>query len=74
MKSTFNLSDKVALVTGSSRGLGAAIAKKLAAHGAKIVINGFSSEQNAKQVTADIISEGGEAMYVMADVTSGGGV
>lgn len=72
-KSTFSLSGRVAVVTGSSRGLGAAIALKLAAHGAKVVVNGFSSEKNAQKVVDDILAQGGEAVVVMADVTSENG-
>ncbi len=65
------LQDKVAIVTGSSRGIGKAIALKLAAEGAKLVINyPFAGEaDNANQVVEQIEAEGGEAMALEADVT-----
>lgn len=62
------LNDKVALVTGSSRGIGAAIARLFAQEGAKVVVHG----RNAKAlsaVQAQIESAGGETMLVTADVT-----
>ncbi len=63
------LKDKVALVTGSSRGIGAAIARLLAFHGARVVVNYARSAEAAGSVAADIASRGGRAMLARADVT-----
>src|SRR5437764_2626905 len=62
------LSGKVALVTGGSRGIGAAIARRLAADGAKVVVNYARSAAAADQVVADIRKAGGDAVAVRADV------
>jgi 3-oxoacyl-[acyl-carrier protein] reductase len=64
------LNDKVALITGSSRGLGKAIALKLAAQGAKTVINYISNDQEAANVVQTILVSGGEALAVKADVSN----
>src|SRR6516162_10764557 len=58
---TYDLSGKVALVTGASRGLGAAIARKLAACGAKVAVNYFGSPDLAERVVANIRKSGGKA-------------
>lgn len=63
-----DLSQKVALVTGASRGLGAAIALKLAACGARTAINYFGSPQKARQVQDRIRQSGGTAEVFRADV------
>src|SRR5690242_4141366 len=65
---THDLSGKVALVTGASRGLGAAIARKLAACGARVAVNYYGSPQKAEQVVAGIRRAGGTAEAIRADV------
>ncbi|MEU8265867.1 3-oxoacyl-ACP reductase family protein [Sphaerisporangium sp. NPDC049002] len=59
----------VALVTGGSRGIGRAVAIDLAREGAHVIVNYGRSEQDAKDVVAQIESEGGGATAVQADVT-----
>ncbi|UCG60683.1 MAG: SDR family oxidoreductase [Candidatus Zixiibacteriota bacterium] len=63
------LKDKVAIVTGSSRGIGAAAAKLLAAHGARVTVNFIKNKDAGEQVIADIKKAGGQAILVQADVT-----
>lgn len=65
----FDLKNKVAVVTGSSRGIGAAIAKQLANQGAKVVVNHRNSEETAQEVVAAITEAGGEATIIQADVS-----
>ncbi len=64
------LEDMVAIVTGSSRGIGRAIAERFAAEGARVTINWVSSEFEADGVVDTIKRGGGEALSVQADVSS----
>lgn len=63
------LSGKVAVVTGASKGIGAAIAKALAAAGASVVVNYASSKAGAEKVVAAITAAGGKALAVAGDVS-----
>lgn len=60
---------KVAVVTGGSRGIGRAVALRLAAGGAKVVVNYQSNQAAADDVVANIVAAGGEAISVQADVS-----
>jgi 3-oxoacyl-[acyl-carrier protein] reductase len=62
------LKEKIAVVTGSSRGVGRAVALGFAKEGAKVVINYTSNEKAAEEVVGSIQSMGGEALSVKADV------
>ena len=63
------LAGKVAIVTGASKGIGAAIAKSLASEGASVVVNYASSKSGADAVVADITAAGGRAVAVHGDVS-----
>jgi 3-oxoacyl-[acyl-carrier protein] reductase len=63
------LTGKVAIVTGASKGIGAAIAKRLAAAGASVVVNYASSREGADRVVAEIAGKAGKAIAVKADVS-----
>ena len=64
------LAGKVAIITGSSRGIGKAIAERYAEEGARVVINFVSGQREADEVAGGIRRRGGEAMSVGADVSS----
>ena len=63
------LENKVAVVTGASKGIGASIAKHFAAEGAKVVVNYASSKEGADKVVKEITDNGGMAIAVQADVS-----
>jgi 3-oxoacyl-[acyl-carrier protein] reductase len=63
------LTGKVAIVTGASKGIGAGIAKGLGAAGAAVVVNYASSKEGADRVVAEIAAKGGKAIAVQGDVS-----
>src|SRR5258708_38893153 len=63
------LTNKVAIVTGASKGIGAGIARSVAAEGASVVVNYASSKADADRVVADIASQGGKAIAIQGDVS-----
>lgn len=68
------LKGKVAIVSGGARDIGKAVSVKLAKEGARVVVNYFSSEQQAKETLAAIKAIGGEAIAVKGDMSKGGDV
>jgi 3-oxoacyl-[acyl-carrier protein] reductase len=68
------LKGKVAIVTGASKGIGAGIAKGLAAEGATVVVNYASSKEGADRVVAEIKGNGGKAVAIQGDVSKAGDV
>ncbi len=69
MSNSKKLAGKVAVVTGASKGIGASIAKHLAAEGASVVVNYASSKAGADHVVAEITGAGGKAVAVQTDVS-----
>src|SRR6266581_4818750 len=74
MSERSELSGKVAVVTGASKGIGAAIAKGLGAAGAAVVVNYSSSKEAADRVVAEITGKGGKAIALQGDVSKAGDV
>ena len=64
------LAGKIAVVTGASKGIGAAVSKHLAAEGARVVVNYSSSREGADRVVAEIKAQGGTALAAQANVSN----
>src|SRR5687768_3474498 len=69
MATSGKLRGKVAVGTGASKGIGAAIAKQLASEGAAVVVNYAASRTGAERVVTEIVAAGGKAIAVQADVS-----
>ncbi len=69
-----NLAGKVAIVTGASKGIGAAVAKALAEAGAAVAVNYSSGKEGADRVVSEITSSGGKAIAIRGDVSKAGDV
>src|SRR6478609_6757428 len=63
------LKDRVALITGASRGIGKDCAFRLAEAGASVVVNYYKSKTEAKEIVSEINANGGKALAIMADVS-----
>jgi 3-oxoacyl-[acyl-carrier protein] reductase len=63
------LTGKVAIVTGASKGIGAAVAKQLAAAGAAVAVNYSSGKEGAESIVSQIAREGGKAIAIKANVS-----
>ena len=63
------LENKVVVITGASKGIGAGVAKQMAASGAKVVVNYGSSKKEAEEVVAEITKSGGSAVAVQGDIS-----
>jgi NAD(P)-dependent dehydrogenase (short-subunit alcohol dehydrogenase family) len=74
MRNRFDLSGRVALVTGASSGIGAAAAVALAEQGAAVAVNFHRNEAGAERVRQQVVAAGGRAVTVQADVTQAGDV
>ena len=68
------LSGKVAIVTGASKGIGAAIARRFAAAGASVAVNYGSDKAGAERVVEEIVGKGGKAIAIQANVSKGADV
>src|SRR6202008_1630502 len=68
-KTMGKLTNQVAVVTGASKGIGAGIAKAIAAEGASVVVNYASSKEDAERVVKEITAKGGKAIAVQGDVS-----
>lgn len=63
------LENKVILITGASRGIGAAIARKVSSEGAKVIVNYAGSKDAAEEVVAELKQKGGDAIAIQGDVS-----
>lgn len=68
------LKNKVAIITGGARDIGAAVSKNMASEGAKVVINYYNNEAAAEQTLQEITDAGGSATLIRADITQQAGV
>lgn len=68
-QSDLQLRDKVVLITGASRGIGETTAKLFSLYGAKVVVNYFQGEEDAKEIVEEIVGHGGDAIAIGADVS-----